>query len=104
MSEPIRDAEALLSDTENYLDITWSDEGTDKKVTGILARGIAYLDHVAGLELDYAEGTAARQLLFDYVRYVRSDAFQDYAVDYGPELLSLHITGEVTQNGNTSTQ
>ncbi|MCI1951923.1 MAG: hypothetical protein LKJ50_04670 [Clostridiales bacterium] len=104
MSESIRDAKELLEDAENYLDITWSDEGTDKKVTGILTRGIAYLDHVAGLELDYAEGNAARQLLFDYVRYVRSDAFHDYAVDYGPELLSLHISGEVTQNGNTSAQ
>jgi hypothetical protein len=104
VSEPIRDPKALLEDALNYLDITWSDEGTDKKVTGILNRGIAYLDHIAGLELDYAEGTAARQLLFDYVRYVRSDAFNDFAADYGPELLSLHMSGEVAQNEDTGTQ
>ena len=34
----------LLSDVENYLNITWSDEATDTKVSGLIASGIGYLD------------------------------------------------------------
>lgn len=85
----------LLADARNYLDITWADG--DVKLLGILARGMGYLDHAAGVELDYGEGTAARALLLDYVRYVRAGALQDFGRDFASELLGLHIAGEVIQ-------
>lgn len=91
--------ETLLQDARNYLDITWEDPDGDGKLVGILARGMVYLDHAAGVELDYAEGTAARALLFDYARYVRAGALQDFGRDFAPELLGLHISGEVSQHG-----
>lgn len=90
--------EALLADAKNYLDITWEDQEWDKKLYGILMRGMGYLDHSAGRELDYGEGTAARALLFDYARYVRAGAFQDFGRDFASELLGLHISGEVSQS------
>ena len=34
----------LLEDVKNYLDITWDDEATDKKIGGLIASGMAYLD------------------------------------------------------------
>ena len=89
--------ETLLQDARNYLDITWADPDGDVKLLGILARGMAYLDHAAGVELDYGEGTAGRALLFDYARYVRAGALQDFGRDFAPELLGLHIAGEVAQ-------
>lgn len=88
----------LLKDTRNYLDITWTDPDGDAKLRGILARGMGYLDHAAGVELDYGEGTAARALLFDYARYVRAGALQDFGRDFASELLGLHISGEVSQH------
>lgn len=87
----------LLADARNYLDITWEDADGDVKLLGILARGMGYLDHAAGVELDYGEGTAARALLLDYVRYVRAGALQDFGRDFASELLGLHIAGEVIQ-------
>lgn len=89
--------ETLLADARNYLDITWADPDGDVKLWGILLRGIAYLDHAAGVELDYGDGTTARALLLDYVRYVRAGALQDFGRDFAPELLGLHIAGEVEQ-------
>ena len=85
----------LLEAAKNYLDMTWADDAGDEKLSGILTRGMSYLDHTAGETLDYEEGTAARALLFDYARYVRAGALQDFAVDFQSELLALHIAGEV---------
>lgn len=90
--------ETLLADAKNYLDITWADPDGDVKLSGILLRGVAYLDHAAGVELDYGDGTAARALLFDYARYVRAGALQDFGRDFASELLGLHISGEVLQS------
>lgn len=89
--------EALLADAKNYLDITWQDPDGDVKLYGILLRGIGYLNHAAGVELDYGDGTAARALLFDYTRYVRAGTLQDFGKDFASELLGLHIEGEVIQ-------
>lgn len=90
--------ETLLKDAKNYLDITWTDTEGDAKLRGILTRGMGYLDHAAGRELDYGEGTDARALLFDYARYVRARAFQNFGRDFASELLGLHISGEVSQS------
>ena len=38
----------LLEDIKNYLDITWDDEATDKKIGGLIASGMAYLDGKSG--------------------------------------------------------
>ncbi len=92
-------SEGLLDSAKNYLDMTWADEAADQKLSGILERGLAYLEHTAGGPLDYGEGTAARALLFDYARYVRAGALQDFAGDFQGELLSLHISGEVARHG-----
>jgi len=94
----VRTAAELIAPAKNYLDITWEDTAGEDKLSGILSRGITKLDHVAGVELDYAEGTTARALLFDYVRYVRADALQDFEADFQSELLRLHMDGEVTQS------
>ena len=90
--------ETLLADAKNYLDITWPDADGDVKLYGILLRGISYLDHAAGVGLDYSDGSTARALLFDYVRYVRAGALQDFGRDFASERLGLHISGEVAQH------
>ena len=85
---------ALFADVKNYLDITWADEDIDKKVMGIMKRGMAYLDSVAGGQQDYSEECQARALLLDYVRYVYSSAFEEFQKNYLHELRTLQI-----QNG-----
>lgn len=85
----------LLEDIKNYLDITWVDPIGDEKLSGIIARGMKYMNKVAGAELDYAQEDKPRELLFDYCRYVRSNALHEFQANYLPELLSLQISQEV---------
>lgn len=92
-------AAELLSAVRNYLDITWTDEAGDQKISGFIARGIRYLNDTAGADLDYDAEDSPRALLFDYCRYARSNALEDFQVNYGHELLSLHIRVEVSAYG-----
>lgn len=85
----------LLQAVRNYLDITWADDAGDEKLSGIITRGIKYINNVAGAELDYSVEDKPRELLFDYCRYVRSNALEDFQENYLPELLSLQIFEEV---------
>ncbi len=85
----------LLGRVKNYVDITWTDADTDAKLRGITARGMNFLDGIAGQKLPYGEGDTATQLLLDYVRYVRAGAFAQFPKDFQGELLALHMNGEV---------
>lgn len=84
--------EGLLNELKIYLDITWNDDNTDKKLEGIIKRGMKYIDSVAGTELDYTVEDKPRELLFDYCRYVRSNALEQFQINYLHELLSLQIS------------
>lgn len=87
--------EALLLDVKDYLDITWEDDGTNSKLTGVIKRGIKYIDRAAGAEQDYSIEDKAKELLLDYCRYVRSNALSEFQNNYLPELLTLQIKQEV---------
>lgn len=87
--------EGLLDDVKNYLDITWDDADGDNKLTGIIARGMKYIDGIAGSEMDYTLEDKSRELLFDYCRYVRSNALEEFQKNYLHELLTLQIIQEV---------
>lgn len=90
--------EGLLDSVKNYLDITWADDAGDEKLSGIISRGIKYLDKTAGKALDYTVEDKPRELLFDYCRYVRSKALHEFQDNYLSELLSLQIQTEVADN------
>jgi len=87
--------EGLLSEVKNYLDITWTDTDTDSKLTGIVERGIKYIDKIAGTEQDYTDNDKPKELLFDYCRYVRSNALEQFKTNYLHELIALRISEEV---------
>lgn len=93
--------EVLLIAAKNYLDITWHDPAGDNKLFGIIARGKKYLNKVAGAELDYLIEDKPRELLFDYCRYVRSNALDEFQNNYLPELLTLQISQEVKDYAET---
>lgn len=85
----------LLEEVKNYLDITWVDAAGDEKISGIISRGIKYINNIAGADMDYLEEDKPRELLFDYCRYVRSNALDEFQKNYLHELLSLQISQEV---------
>lgn len=85
----------LLAAVRNYLDITWTDIAGDEKLSGIIARGMKYIDNIAGSEMDYVIEGKPRELLLDYCRYARSNALNELQRNYLHELLSLQISQEV---------
>ena len=85
----------LLEPVRNYLDISWVDVAGDQKLTGIIGRGMAYIDSLSGATMDYSEESKPRELLFDYCRYARSNALSEFQQNYIHELLSLQISQEV---------
>jgi len=87
--------EGLLEAVRNYLDITWVDVAGDEKLSGIISRGIKYIDSLAGAAMDYSIEDKPRELLLDYCRYVRSNALDEFQTNYLHELLSLQISEEV---------
>lgn len=87
--------EGLLEAIKNYLDITWIDADSDTKLTGIIGRGMAYINSAAGSTMDYIVEGKPRELLMDYCRYARSNALNEFQANYMHELLSLQISEEV---------
>ena len=85
----------LLEAVRNYLDITWVDVAGDTKLTGIIERGMKYIDSLSGAAMDYSIEDKPRELLLDYCRYVRSNALNEFQTNYLHEILSLQISQEV---------
>jgi len=86
------DMTALLSDVKDYLNITWQDEKTDKKITGYINRGMARLQFIAGASLDFEKEDLSRSLLLDYCRYANSQALEVFEINFQSELLELNLT------------
>lgn len=87
--------EGLLADIKGYLHITWQDADTDKNLTGMINRGMARLQEIAGVPLDFTAEDLPRSLLFDYCRYANSHALEMFEKNFAAELMSLHIRGQV---------
>ena len=81
----------MLGDVRNYLDITWQDDETDRKLTGIIKRGMAYINQAAGAEQDYTAEGMPRTLLFDYCRYARNNASEMFDGNFRAELIALRM-------------
>ena len=87
--------EQLLTDIRSYLDITWVDPAGDQKLVGLIARGVVYLNDLAGTGLDYLTEGQARALLFDYVRYARSNVLDEFAKNFQQEIIRFQLAQEV---------
>jgi hypothetical protein len=87
--------ETLLIDIKSYLHITWQDTDTDKNLTGMINRGMARLQEIAGASLDFTIEDLPRTLLFDYCRYANSQALEMFEKNFISELTSLHIKSQV---------
>ena len=79
----------LLEDIKNYLDISWDDEATDKKIRGFIADGMIYLDGKYGAAADYTLDGQPRTLLKEYTRYARDAALDVFENNYLPQILAM---------------
>lgn len=94
---------ALLADVKNYLDITWEDPATDRKLQGIIASGIRYLTDKLGPGVDYTqEGGDGRTLLMEYVRYFRDGALDIFENNYQALILAAQNRRKVKSYAEVS--
>lgn len=93
--------EGLLSDVENYLNITWSDEATDAKISGLIASGMMYLNSKLGAEADYTLDGFPRTLLMEYVRYARDSALDVFENNYQALILGMQNERLVSSYGDS---
>lgn len=94
MSDTITPDEQLLSDVKDYLNITWQDDKTDKKITGYINRGKAHLQKIAGVPLDFTKEDLPRSLLLDYCRYANSQALEVFDKNFESDLLELNLSNQ----------
>lgn len=94
---------ALLADVKNYINITWDDDATDAKISGLIASAAAYLDGKLGGQPDYEADGMPRTLMMEYVRYARDSALDVFESNYQALILTAQQEGMVIQNAVEST-
>lgn len=94
----------LLESIKSSLNITWDDEGTDSKISGIIERGIAYLNGKRGAPADYMTPGTPQELLFEYCRYARDEALDVFENNYLHRLLALQNERQVAEYAQKAIQ
>lgn len=87
----------LLEAVKLWCNITWRDEATDAKVSGLIASGQAYIDGKLGNPGDYETPGEPQTLLKEYVRYGLSDALDVFETNYLSRLLAMQHERRVAQ-------
>ena len=82
----------LLDEVKNYLDITWDDTDTDKKISGIITRGkIKIIDLVGAFRSDFDKDTLAKSLLMEYCRLAWAGVPEKFEEIVRSELIGLRL-------------
>jgi len=87
----------MLNAVKDYLKITWDDE--DALLQAIIERGKAYLNDLAGAELDFDAAGPPRSLLLDYCRYSYNNASEYFESNFARDLLRLQLQVGVSELG-----
>lgn len=90
--------EELLKVVLNELDMTNADKQTTYKMADIMHRGIKRLEEKYSNAINFDEEMEARELLFAYCRYGRSNAIEQFEKDFQSDLVHLAIKGAVKAN------
>lgn len=96
--------EILLKDILNELDITFRDVAAKKKIQDIMRRGKARLEELKGGTIDFETEMMARELLFSYCRYGRSNAIEQFEPDFSCQLTSFALNEAVANMPESGTE
>lgn len=83
---------ALLSDIKNYLNITWEDAETDKKIIGYTEAGILKINALTGGTEDYHEESEYKALLMDYCRLRHAEVPEKFEELFKSDLIRLRLS------------
>ncbi len=93
--------EELFKEAKNFLDITWEDEASDRKLTGQIERGIAYISAKTGVHAEgFGTEPRAKELLFNYLLYDRAGSLHQFKINYRSDLIGLRARTEVRNATN----
>lgn len=82
--------ELLLPELKEELNITWDDE--DTKLIRQLNQGAKAIQRMIGsTELDFMEDDKPKELLFNYVRYLRNHVIEYFNENFRDDLTSLSL-------------
>lgn len=81
--------DALFADIKAYLDITWEDEVTNRKVKNFITQGMFFINDKLGEEGDFTNDGYPKTLLFEYVRYARDGALDVFETNYQSMILAM---------------
>ena len=96
----------LLKEVESYLNFTWEDEAKEERIKSYINSSIAYLQEVADAELcfesdeEHIADELARDLLFNRVLYMDSQALDDFQKNYNGMLDELKIKYSVLNDAD----
>jgi len=80
-----------ISTLKRELNITWEDAETEEQLKALELRAESILCDKAGEELDFSQPSVELQLLFDLIKYLRSNAYNQFLIDYSEELTALRL-------------
>lgn len=86
---------ALLDELKLTLDVTWEDDDTNNKLTGILTRSMHQICEYAGEDIDFELDLTARQLVLDLSRYIWNNVSEEFKTNFGAELVQLRSRYQV---------
>ena len=84
----------MLEDLKSFLNFTWDDPLRERRIQLNMESSIQYLNSIAGTEIDFEKDQLARDLLFNRVLYMDSQALSDFGNNYSALLNELKIKYE----------
>lgn len=100
-NESTESAEDILKEeVKRYLDITWSDEDTNKSVDEYISTAKQYLNETTGSEIDFDEDLTARSLLKDHCRYQRNRDIEFFENNFLKSLTALRFKYAIKEEKN----
>ena len=83
--------EQLLADVKDYLQISWEDDATDRRLSDMIQSSAAYLDGVTAATNDYTAPGNMRTLLLERVRYQYNGALDAWLNNYLPLVVGAQL-------------
>lgn len=100
----------LLNEVKSYINFTWEDDAKEQRIINYVNSSIAYLQEVADHEIVFVsteteeQDELARDLLFNRVLYMDSQALDDFNKNYNGFLDELKIKYAVINDAEQSTR
>lgn len=83
--------DTLLSEVKSFINFTWEDSAKEQRIVGYINSSIQYLEEVADSPIDLETDMLAKDLLFNRVLYMDSQALDDFQKNYNGMLDELKI-------------